>query len=89
MSERITAMNHGQGFSANLVTELLVIFASRWGMPVPTTHVSCGSLFAIGFVNKKANLSAIKQIILAWVLTLPIAGTFAGICYFILLEVAR
>lgn len=84
MSKRITSMNHGQGFSANLITAILVIFASRWGMPVSTTHVSCGSLFGIGLVNKKANLSVIKQIVLAWVLTLPIAAVFSGICYFIL-----
>jgi len=84
MSERITSMNHGQGFSANLVTALLVIFASRWGMPVSTTHVSCGALFGIGLVNKKANLSVIREIILAWILTLPIAAIFAGILYFIL-----
>lgn len=84
MSERITAMNHGQGFSANLITALLVIFASRWGMPVSTTHVSCGSLFGIGLVNKKANLYIIRQIILAWILTLPIAAIFSGICYVIL-----
>lgn len=84
MSERITSMNHGQGFSANLVTALLVIFASKWGMPVSTTHVSCGSLFGIGLVNKKANLPVIKQIILAWILTLPVAGIIAGACYFFL-----
>lgn len=84
MSERITKMNHGQGFSANLITAFLVIFASRWGVPVSTTHVSCGSLFGIGFVNKKANLSVIKQIILAWILTLPIAAVLAGACYWIL-----
>lgn len=84
MSKRITRMNHGQGFSANLVTAILIIFVSKWGMPVSTTHVSCGSLFGIGLVNKKANLSVIKQIILAWVLTLPIAAVFAGIGYFIL-----
>ena len=57
-------------------------------MPVSTTHVSCGSLFGIGLVNKKANLSVIKQIILAWILTLPIAAIFAGICYFILGKIA-
>ena len=83
MGERIIAMNHGQGFSANLVTAFLVIFASKWGMPVSTTHVSCGSLFGLGLVNKKANASVIKQIILAWVLTLPIAAIFAGMYYFI------
>ena len=87
MSQRITAINHGQGFSANLITALLVIFASQWGMPVSTTHVSCGSLFGIGLVNKKANLSVIRQIILAWILTLPIAAIFSGICYFLLRQI--
>ena len=81
MSQRITRMNHGQGFSANLVTAFLVIFASRWGFPVSTTHVSCGSLFGIGLVNKKANLSLIRQIILAWVLTLPLAAMLSAACF--------
>ena len=84
MSKRITKMNHGQGFSANLVTSFLVIFASKWGLPVSTTHVSCGSLFGIGLVNRKANFSLIRKIILAWFLTLPLAGILSGICFFVL-----
>lgn len=84
MSRQITQMNHGQGFAANLVTAFLVIVASKWGMPVSTTHVSCGSLFGIGLINKKASLSVIRQIILAWLLTLPLAAIIAGICFFVL-----
>lgn len=42
MSEKITTMNHGQGFTANFITGLIVIGASRLGMPVSTTHVSAG-----------------------------------------------
>jgi len=48
MSRKITPLNHGQGFTANLVTAVLVIFASRQGLPVSTTHVAVGSLFGIG-----------------------------------------
>jgi PiT family inorganic phosphate transporter len=81
MSRRITKMNHGQGFSANLVTAFLVIFASKWGVPVSTTHVSCGSLFGIGMVNRKADFSVIRHIILAWVLTLPLAAILAITCF--------
>jgi PiT family inorganic phosphate transporter len=33
------------------MTGMLVVFASRWGLPVSTTHVSCGALFGIGLVN--------------------------------------
>ena len=35
MSKKITRMNPGQGFTANLVTALLVTTASRFGLPVP------------------------------------------------------
>ncbi len=74
MSHRITGINHGQGFTANLITAILVIFASRMGVPVSITHVSCGSLFGIGLVNGKANWKIIGGIVSAWVLTLPIAA---------------
>lgn len=79
MSERITAMNHGQGFTANLVTAFLVITASQWGLPVSTTHVSCGSLFGLGAVTKQAQWGMIRTIALAWVGTLPLAALAAAV----------
>jgi PiT family inorganic phosphate transporter len=82
MSHRITGMNHGQGFTANLITAVLVIFASKMGMPVSTTHVSCGSLFGVGLVNRKANWKMIGGIVSAWVLTLPIAALLSAGFYF-------
>jgi len=77
MSERITSMNHGQGFTANLVTSLLVTVASRFGLPVSTTHVSCGSLFGLGAVNGTGRWAMIRSILLSWALTLPLAAGFA------------
>lgn len=81
MSEDITRMNSGQGFTANLVTALLVIGASRMGVPVSTTHVSCGALFGIGTVNGEAKWKTIGSILLAWVTTLPVAGVCAALLY--------
>ncbi|MFQ5345439.1 MAG: anion permease [Mariprofundus sp.] len=81
MSEDITAMNHGQGLAANLVTSIMVLFASKWGVPVSTTHVSCGSIFGIGAVNGKARWSVIRSIVLAWVLTLPVAAGISAVTY--------
>ncbi|HTP42114.1 MAG TPA: inorganic phosphate transporter [Nitrospiria bacterium] len=79
MSHRITLMTHGQGLTANLITLALVIFASKLGVPVSTTHVSCGALFGIGAVNGQANWRMIGTILLAWVTTLPIAAMLAAI----------
>lgn len=79
MSQKITRMNHGQGFSANLVTAALVIVSSRYGLPVSTTHVSCGALFGIGTVTRQAQWKTIGTVLLAWVITLPAAAILAAI----------
>lgn len=81
MSKRITPLNPGQGFTANLVTSALVIFASRLGLPVSTTHVSCGSLFGIGLITREANVRVVANILLSWVLTLPIAVVLSAMIY--------
>jgi len=76
MGKKVTKMNPGQAFTANFITGIIVIGASKIGMPVSTTHVSCGSIFAIGAANKKINLKILSQILLAWVTTLPLGFIF-------------
>ncbi len=83
MSRKITAMNHGQGFSANLTTAILVVSASLFGLPVSTTHVSVGSLFGIGLTTGKANLRMMSAIVLSWLVTLPCAAILAGSAYWL------
>lgn len=84
VSKRITAMDPDQGVIANLVTSTLVIFASGWGLPVSTTHVSCGALFGIGASNGRAQWGVIRNIMLAWVVTLPVAALLAAGVYTLL-----
>ncbi len=81
MSRKITPMNPGQGFTANLVTGLLVVFASRFGLPVSTTHISVGSIFGIGTVTRAANTRIVGEIVLSWVLTLPLAALLGAAAY--------
>jgi inorganic phosphate transporter, PiT family len=83
MSHKITTMNHGQGFTANLTTAILVVLASLFGLPVSTTHVSVGSLFGIGLTTGNANLRTINSIVLSWVVTLPCAAIAAGALYWL------
>lgn len=84
MSQKITPMNHGQGFTANLVTSLIVIAASVFGLPVSTTHVSCGALFGIGTVTRQAQWRTIAMILAAWVTTLPVGVVLGAVCYRVL-----
>lgn len=84
MSRRITPLNHGQGLTANLITAITVIAASRFGLPVSTTHVSCGALFGIGTVTGEARPRVIVTILLAWLLTVPTAACLAAAAAYVL-----
>jgi PiT family inorganic phosphate transporter len=84
MSHKLTAMNHGQGFSSNLTTGILVILASTFGLPVSTTHVAVGSLFGIGLTTGQANARVMFNIALSWIVTLPCAAFIGGAAYSVL-----
>ncbi len=79
MSTKITGMNPGEGFAANLATAALVTTASFNGLPVSTTHVSVGALVGIGTVAHKTHWKAVGQILLSWVVTLPCGAAIAAI----------
>jgi len=78
MAFGITGMNEGQAATANIVTAALVVVASPLGLPVSTTHVSCGALFGIGAVTGEARWRTIGGILAAWVVTLPFAAALAA-----------
>ncbi len=88
MSRRITSMDRVQGLTANLVTSGLVLTASWSGLPVSTTHVSCGALFGMGLVTRQADMGVLRQVVLSWVLTLPVGGALAAATV-LLLSAAR
>ncbi len=81
MSRRITRMNSGQGFTANVATAFMVLLASRFGVPVSTTHVSTGALFGLGISTGELDTSTVHAILLAWVATLPAAFVVAWVTY--------
>lgn len=81
MSHKVTTMDSKQGFAANFVTALVVNLGSKFQLPVSTTHVSVGTLFGIGTHTKTANMTTIKYILTAWVVTLPVAAFFGFILF--------
>ena len=88
LAERVTRMNHLEGLSANLVTAILVTFASRLGLPVSTTHLSSSAVMGIGLRKGSGHLQwgAVLEMIMAWVVTIPVAGFLAAGCYWLLVQ---
>ena len=77
MSQRINRLDDAQGLIANLVTAALVLLASKFGLPVSTTHVSVGSIAGVGASAKTLNWQALRHVVLSWMVTLPFAGLIA------------
>jgi PiT family inorganic phosphate transporter len=83
MSKKIASMNEGQALVANLVASFYVIMASKLGLPVSTTHVTVGAITGVGLVNGTANFAVIRDIVLSWVLTLPVAAAMGAAALFL------
>jgi PiT family inorganic phosphate transporter len=74
-------LNYAQGAAANLVTGLTIWAASEFGLPVSTTHILssgvAGSMFATKGV-KNLRTKTITNIMIAWVVTIPVTIVLAG-----------
>lgn len=79
MSLRISAIDRGRGVAANLVTSALVLVASRFGVPVSTTHVSVGAIAGSGAAAGALDGRVLRTILLSWVAVLPVAALLAAI----------
>lgn len=77
MSHRVTRMDHSQGLAANFITAMLVLFASKLGVPVSTTHVSVGSIAGVGMRAQTLDWTTLRQILMSWLATLPLAALLA------------
>lgn len=85
LAEKVTKMDHHQGFAANLISSFLVIGASRFGLPVSTTHVSTSAIIGVGIAGKShLDLKVIMSMLGAWIVTVPGAGLIAGAVYYII-----
>lgn len=76
---KLTPMHSGQGFAANLATSILVIGASHVGVPVSTTHVSTGGILGIGAAARTLQRRKTREILGAWVGTLPVAAALGAL----------
>lgn len=75
LADKITRMDHREGFLANLVTAALVGPGAALGLPMSTTHVASGGIMGVA-VGRGAGISTktVRDMVLAWVVTLPAAA---------------
>jgi PiT family inorganic phosphate transporter len=80
-----THMTYAQGASAELIAAATIAAADVYGLPVSTTHVlSSGVAGTMAASGAGLQWSTVKNMIMAWVLTLPAAILLSGSLYFCL-----
>ncbi len=80
-----THLTYGQGMSAEIVAATAIGAASTLGLPVSTTHVLSSGIAGTMVANKSGlNVSTVRSIALAWILTLPVSIVLAGVFFLVL-----
>ncbi len=80
-------MTYAQGMSAQMTAAVSIGVASYTGMPVSTTHVLSSSVAGTMLVDGGGVQGrTIKNILLAWIFTLPISILLSGVLYWLALK---
>ena len=80
-------MTYAQGMSAQMTAAVSIGVASYTGMPVSTTHVLSSSVAGTMLVDGGGvQGKTIKNILLAWVFTLPVSIVLSGSLYWLALK---
>ncbi len=81
MAKRTTQLRPDLGFTAEIANSSVLTFGTLTGFPMSTTHVITGSIMGAGSAKgvKRVHWALGRNIIMAWILTIPMTAIIAGI----------
>ena len=82
----ITHLTPSRGFAAELAAASTVVIASGTGLPISTTQTLVGAVLGVGMARGIAalNLGVVRNIVISWIVTLPIGAGLSIIFFYIL-----
>jgi PiT family inorganic phosphate transporter len=82
----ITQLTPSRGYCATLAAAATVVLASRTGLPVSTTHIAVGAVIGVGLARGVGaiDLRVIGNIVISWLVTLPVGAVLAALFFFTL-----
>jgi inorganic phosphate transporter, PiT family len=83
MGSKITKLTPMQGFCAETGGAITLFLATGLGIPVSTTHTITGAIIGVGAARRVSAVrwNIAKNIVVAWIITMPMAGVIAAIFY--------
>ncbi|NLA31160.1 MAG: inorganic phosphate transporter [Methanomicrobiales archaeon] len=85
MANRITKIRPYQGFCASTAAGGVLSLMNVFGVPVSTTHAITGAIMGVGTTRgySAVKWGVVREILIAWILTIPAAAIVAGVCFFV------
>ncbi len=89
VGKRITELTNTRGFTIDFSAATVVLVASWMGLPISTTHTVVGAVIGIGLARgvKAINKNIVRDIIISWFVTVPIAGLISAAIFKFLMMV--
>ena len=86
MGSKITKLQPFGGFAAETAGAITLFMASGLGVPVSTTHTITGAIMGVGAIRRMSAVrwALARQIVWAWILTIPASALIAALVYEIL-----
>jgi PiT family inorganic phosphate transporter len=75
------------GFAAETGSAAVIWMATHFGIPVSTTHNISAAIMGVGAAKRFSAIkwTVVEKMVWAWVLTIPISGAIAWLCYEVVL----
>ena len=85
MGSKITRLSPMQGFCAETGGAITLFLATGLGVPVSTTHTITGAIVGVGAARRVSAVrwNVAKDIVIAWIVTMPAAAAIAALAYWV------
>lgn len=86
MGMKITKLRPVSGFCSDTASAITLATATMMGIPVSTTHTVTGAIIGVGSLNgfTAVRWGVAKNIVWAWILTIPASGCVAALVWYIM-----
>lgn len=86
IGQGITHLTPSRGFAAELAAACTVVIASGAGLPISTTQTLVGAVLGVGMARGIAaiNLGVVRNIVVSWVITLPVGAGLSIVFFWIM-----
>jgi PiT family inorganic phosphate transporter len=85
MGSKITRLTPQQGFCAETAGAMTLFGATWLGIPVSTTHTITGAIVGVGASRRVSAVrwNIAKDIVIAWIITIPMSALIAAVFYWL------